>query len=140
MKRAPKRTPRKKVQFRHVEVEEPVSANIDLSVITTRSGIGLLRYRMALSGFLTLVERLDYKQWSAIVQTGLRRILWVRTKLIPKKLARWLLEKNDPWENSLNLANGELLIDEEDVYATLRLPMGELEIIEGQSSDADESF
>ncbi|KAJ8445884.1 hypothetical protein Cgig2_000196 [Carnegiea gigantea] len=107
MKRAPKRTPRKKVQFRHVKVEEP---------------------------------RLDYEQWSAIVQTGFGGILSVRTKLIPKKLARWLLEKYDSWDNSLNLANDKLLIDEEDVYTTLGLPMRELEIIEGQSSDADIEF
>ncbi|KAJ8447881.1 LOW QUALITY PROTEIN: hypothetical protein Cgig2_012016 [Carnegiea gigantea] len=92
MKRALKTTARKKVQFRHVEVEEPI---------------------------------------------GFGGILSMRTKLIPKKLARWLLEKYDPWDNSLNLANGKLLIDEEDVYAIRGLPMGELEIIEGQSSDAD---
>jgi len=51
--------------------------------------------------------------------------------LIPRSIARWQLERYDPWDNSLNLANGKLLIDEEDVYATLGLPMGEVEIIEG---------
>ncbi|KAJ8428962.1 hypothetical protein Cgig2_003293 [Carnegiea gigantea] len=127
MKKAPKRTPRKKMQFRHVEVEEPVSANTDVLVITTRSWIGLLRHRMAPGDFLTLVERLDYEQWLAIVQTGFGGILS-------------LLEKYDPWDNLLNLANGKLLIDEEDVYATLGLQMGELEIIEGQSSNTDIEF
>ncbi|KAJ8439438.1 hypothetical protein Cgig2_021552 [Carnegiea gigantea] len=95
---------------------------------------------MALGGFLTLVERLDYDQWSAIMHTGFGGILLVITKLIPKKLARWLLEKYDPWDNSPNLTNGKLLIDEEDVYATLGLPMGEHEIMEGQSSDVDIEF
>ncbi|KAJ8437972.1 hypothetical protein Cgig2_033705 [Carnegiea gigantea] len=58
-KRAPKTTAKKKVQFRHIEVEEPVSANT---------------------------------------------------------------------------------VDEEDVYATLGLPMGEYEIIEGHSSEAEIEF
>ncbi|KAJ8437275.1 hypothetical protein Cgig2_010100 [Carnegiea gigantea] len=47
MKGAPKTTARKKVLFRHVKLEEPVSANTDLSVVTTRSWTGLLRHRMA---------------------------------------------------------------------------------------------
>ncbi|KAJ8450758.1 hypothetical protein Cgig2_021230 [Carnegiea gigantea] len=128
LKRAAKRTPRKKVQFRHVNVEEPVSESTDLSLITTRSWSGLLRHRMALGGFLTFVERLEYEQLSAIVEARFGEILSIRTKLIPKKLARWLLKKYDPWDNSLNLANGKLLIDEDDVYATLGLPIGELEL------------
>ncbi|KAJ8436327.1 hypothetical protein Cgig2_005251 [Carnegiea gigantea] len=61
------------------------------------------------------VKRLDYDQWSAIMHTGFGGILSMRTKLILKKLARWLLEKYNPWDNSLNLDNGKLLIDEEDV-------------------------
>ncbi|KAJ8434518.1 hypothetical protein Cgig2_030141 [Carnegiea gigantea] len=121
-KRAPKTTAKKKVQFRHIEVEEPVSANTSLSVIKTQSWSGLLRHRMALGGFLTLVERLDYDQWSAIMHTG------------------WLLEQYDLWDNSLNLPNGKLLIDEEDVYATLGLPMGEHAIIEGHSSKTGIEF
>ncbi|KAJ8451409.1 hypothetical protein Cgig2_017800 [Carnegiea gigantea] len=101
LKRAPKRTPKKNVQFRHVNnVEEPASER----------------------------KWLEYEQWSAIINAGFGGILSVRTKLIPKSLARWLLEKYDPWDNSLNLANGKLLIDEEDVYATLGLPMGEFEL------------
>ncbi|KAJ8424951.1 hypothetical protein Cgig2_018758 [Carnegiea gigantea] len=140
LKRAPKRTPKKKIQFRHVNVEELVSESTDLTLITTRSWSGLLRHRIALGGFLRLVERLEYEQWSAIVEAGFGGILSVRTKLIPKKLSRWLLEKYDPWDNSLNLANGKLLIDEEDVYATLGLPMGEFEVIEGQTSDVDIEF
>ena len=95
---------------------------------------------MVPGSFLTLVERLDYDQWSTIMHTEFGEILSVRIKLIPKNLARWLLEKYDPWDNSLNLTNGKLLIDEEDVYATLRLPMGEHEIIKGHSSDADIDF
>ncbi|KAJ8434264.1 hypothetical protein Cgig2_010474 [Carnegiea gigantea] len=70
------------------------------------------------------------------METGFGGILAVRTKLIPKRLARWLLEKYDPWDCSLNLPNGKLLIDKEDVYATLGLPMGQLEITEGQSSQS----
>ncbi|KAJ8451301.1 LOW QUALITY PROTEIN: hypothetical protein Cgig2_014073 [Carnegiea gigantea] len=123
MKRAPKRTPKKNIQFRNVNVEESVSEHSDLTLS------GLLRHRMAPGGFLRLVERLQYEQWLAIVDAGFGGILSVRTKLIPKSLARWLLEKYDPWDNSLNLANGKLLIDEEDVYATHGLPMGEFELL-----------
>jgi len=50
------------------------------------------------------------------------------------------LEKYDHWDNSLNLANGKILINGEDVYATLGLPMGQLEVIEGQTSGADIEF
>ena len=50
------------------------------------------------------------------------------------------MEKYDHWDNSLNLANGKILINGEDVYATLGLPMGELEVIEAQKSDANIEF
>jgi len=108
LKRAPKRTPKRNVQFRHVNIEEPVSEHTDLTLITTRSWSCLLRQRMAPDGFLRLVERLEYEQWSAIVDAGFGEIFSVRTQLIPKSLARGLLEKYDPWDNSLNLADGKL--------------------------------
>ncbi|KAJ8431002.1 LOW QUALITY PROTEIN: hypothetical protein Cgig2_025684 [Carnegiea gigantea] len=74
------------------------------------------------------------------METGFRGILAVRTKLIPKRLARWFLEKYDPWDCSLKLPNCKLLIDEEYVYATLGLTMGQLKISEGQSSQSDIEF
>ncbi|KAJ8445809.1 hypothetical protein Cgig2_027890 [Carnegiea gigantea] len=43
---------------------------------------------MALGGFLNLVERLDYEQWSAIMDTEFGGILAVRTRLVPERLAR----------------------------------------------------
>ena len=58
LKRAPKTTPKRNVQIRHVNVEEPVSEHTDLTLITTRSWSGLLRHRMAPGGFQRLVERL----------------------------------------------------------------------------------
>ncbi|KAJ8419998.1 hypothetical protein Cgig2_011561 [Carnegiea gigantea] len=61
LKRAPKRTPKKNVQFRHVDIEEPVSEHTDLTLITTRPWSGLLRHEMTLGGFLRLVERLEYE-------------------------------------------------------------------------------
>ncbi|KAJ8451444.1 hypothetical protein Cgig2_017835 [Carnegiea gigantea] len=106
MKRARKRTTKKNFQFSNVNVEESVSEDTDLMIIRTKSWSGLLRHRMA---------------------PGFGGILSIRTKLIPKSLGRWLLEKYDPWDNSLSLPNGKLLIDEEDVHATLGLPMGQFE-------------
>ncbi|KAJ8434671.1 hypothetical protein Cgig2_030057 [Carnegiea gigantea] len=106
MKRAPKTTARKKVQFRHVEVEDPV----------------------------------NYDQWSAIMHTGFGGILSVRTKLIPKKLARWLLEKYDPWDNSLNLANGKLLINEEDNVERAGPPIGSMDEVILERGDHGNEF
>ncbi|KAJ8429927.1 LOW QUALITY PROTEIN: hypothetical protein Cgig2_017977 [Carnegiea gigantea] len=129
----------KKVQFRqkHVEFEELAIVNVELSIIRTKSWTTLLQHIMAPGGCLNLVERLDYEQWLAIMEIGFGGILAMRTRLILKRLARWLLEKYDPWDTLLNLPNGKLLIDEEDVYVTLGLPMGQLEISEGQSSQTD---
>ncbi|KAJ8420867.1 hypothetical protein Cgig2_010210 [Carnegiea gigantea] len=92
---------------------------------------GLLRHRMAPGGFLNLVERLDYEQWSTIMDTEFREILAVRTRLVPKRLARWSLEKYDLRDTSLNLPNGQLIY-EEDVHVTLGLPMGPIEISEAE--------
>ncbi|KAJ8432083.1 hypothetical protein Cgig2_024693 [Carnegiea gigantea] len=128
------------LQFSNANVEESVSEDTNLMIIRTKSWGGLLKHRMAPGGFLRLVERLQYEQWLAIVNAGFGGILSIRTKLIPKSLARWLLEKYDPWDNSLSLANGKLLIDEEDVHATLGLPMGEFEVNEGCTSDDDMQF
>ncbi|KAJ8433028.1 hypothetical protein Cgig2_015455 [Carnegiea gigantea] len=95
---------------------------------------------MASGGFLNLVERLDHEQWSAIMETGFGGMLAVRTRLIPKQLARWLLNSYDPWETSLKLPNEKVLIYEEDVHATLGLPMGPLEVREGKTSDNDTDY
>ncbi|KAJ8423245.1 hypothetical protein Cgig2_022416 [Carnegiea gigantea] len=77
-------------------------------------------HRIAPGGFLNLVGRLNYKQWSAIIEKGFGGILAVRTRLVPKRLARGLLEKYDLWDTSLKLPNGKVLIYEEDVHSNWR--------------------
>ena len=59
---------------------------------------------------------------------GFEGILSTMIALIPKSLGQWLLERYDLWDTSQNLPNGKLLIDKEDVYATLGLPIGGLKI------------
>ncbi|KAJ8420308.1 hypothetical protein Cgig2_028058 [Carnegiea gigantea] len=120
-----------KVQHRRVHVQEANMPNPELSIIR------LLQHRIAPGGFLNLVERLDHEQWSAIREIGFGGMLAVRTRLIPKRLARWLLENYDPWETSLKLPNGKVLIYEEDVHATLGLPMGPLDVREGKTLEND---
>jgi len=66
---------------------------------------------------------LDYNQWAAIMESGFGDLLSIRTRFIPKAMACWLLEHYDPWDTSLNLPNGKVLIYDEGVHATLRLPM-----------------
>jgi len=58
----------------------------------------------------------------------LKGLLAIQTKLISKALALWLLEKYDPWDTSLNLPNGKLLILNENVHATSELPIGRVKI------------
>ena len=41
------------------------------------------------------------------MQAQLGRIVAIRTKLNPKTLSRWLVEKYDLWDISLNLLNGK---------------------------------
>jgi len=50
---------------------------------------------MASGGLVNLIERLNYNQWSTMVDCGFGGFLAIRTKLIPKALAPWLLEKYD---------------------------------------------
>ncbi|KAJ8421971.1 hypothetical protein Cgig2_027294 [Carnegiea gigantea] len=72
--------------------------------------------------------------------TGFGGMLAVRTRLIPKRLARWLLESYDSWETSLKLPNGKVLIYEEDVHATLGLPVGPFEVREAKTLDNDTEY
>ncbi|KAJ8432427.1 hypothetical protein Cgig2_016057 [Carnegiea gigantea] len=84
---------------------------------------------MACNKLLFLIERLDYEQWTAAMETGFGGFLSVRTSTIPKDLATWLLQKFDPASNTLKLSDNRVLeITEEDVHATLALPMGQLEV------------
>ncbi|KAJ8425781.1 hypothetical protein Cgig2_020919 [Carnegiea gigantea] len=115
---------KKKVQFKHVQVQESIIGNLELSAIMTKSWKALLYDRMAPGGFLNLVERLDYEQWLAIMETGFEGILSMRIRLIPKQLA----------------SNGKLIIYEEDVHVTLGLSIGPLEVSEGKSSESDTVF
>ena len=54
----------------------------------------------------------------------------MRTRLILKRLARWLLEGYDPWNTWPTMPNGKVLIYEEDVHTTLGVPMGPVEVSE----------
>ncbi|KAJ8434394.1 hypothetical protein Cgig2_014241 [Carnegiea gigantea] len=84
---------------------------------------------MACNKLLFLIERLNYEQWTAAMEIGFGGFLSVRTSTIPKDLATWLLQKFDPTSNTLKLSNNRVLeITEEDVHATLALPMGQLEV------------
>jgi len=93
---------------------------------------------MDVKGLMHLVERLDYEQWSSIMESGFGGFLPVRTSCILKQLARWLLDHFDPWDNSLKLANHKVLeIIEEDVHANLGLPMGPQEVVKAKQLDDD---
>ncbi|KAJ8451709.1 hypothetical protein Cgig2_018343 [Carnegiea gigantea] len=84
---------------------------------------------MACNKLLFLIERLDYEQWTAAMETDFGGFLSVRTSTIPKDLATWLLQKFDPASNTLKLSDNRVLeITEKDVHATLALPMGQLEV------------
>jgi len=61
------------------------------------------------------------------MQAQLGRIV---AKLNPKTLSRWLVEKYDLWDISLNLLNGKWLIYEKDVHAKLGLIIGRVEVNE----------
>ena len=50
--------------------------------------------------------------------------LAIKTNSLQKAMARWLLESYDPWKTSLDLSNGKLLVYDEDVHASLGLPIG----------------
>ena len=94
----------------------------------TRGRVYYVRYRMAPGGLVNLIERLDYNQWATIMESGFRAVLSIRTRLIPKGMTHWLLEHYNPWDTSLNVRNDKLLIYDEDVHATLGLPMGSYRI------------
>ncbi|KAJ8426040.1 hypothetical protein Cgig2_021398 [Carnegiea gigantea] len=84
---------------------------------------------MTCNKLLFLIERLDYEQWIAIMETSFGGFLSVRTLTIPKDLATWLLQKFDSASNTLKLSNNRVVkITEGDVHTTLALPIGQLEI------------
>ncbi|KAJ8423136.1 hypothetical protein Cgig2_011757 [Carnegiea gigantea] len=84
---------------------------------------------MACNKLLFLIKRLDYEQWIAAMETSFGGFLSVRTSTISKDLTTWLLQKFDPASNTLKLSDNRVLeITEEDVHATLALPMGQLEL------------
>ncbi|KAJ8439024.1 LOW QUALITY PROTEIN: hypothetical protein Cgig2_028470 [Carnegiea gigantea] len=79
---------------------------------------------MACNKLLLLIERLDYEQWTAAMETSFRGFLSIRTSTIPKDLARLLLQKFDPVSNTLRLSDNRVLeTTEKDVHATLAIPM-----------------
>jgi len=51
-----------------------------------------LNLRMACNKLLFLIERLDYVQWTIVMETRFGGFLSIRTSIIPKDLATWLLE------------------------------------------------
>ncbi|KAJ8438360.1 hypothetical protein Cgig2_015287 [Carnegiea gigantea] len=128
----------KSIQSNSADSENAMTNHQGLSIIKTKSWSGILRHRMAVKVLMHLVDRLDYEQWSAIMETGFGGFLAVRTSRIPKQLAHWLLDHFDPWDNSLKLANHKVLeITEEHVHASFGLPMGPEEVVEAKQLDDD---
>ena len=85
---------------------------------------GNLNHRTVCNKLLILIERLDYEQRTAVMETCFGGFLSVRTSTIPKDLATWLLPNFNPASNILMLSDNRVLeITKEDVHATLALPM-----------------
>ncbi|KAJ8422749.1 LOW QUALITY PROTEIN: hypothetical protein Cgig2_015659 [Carnegiea gigantea] len=80
---------------------------------------------MTRNKFLFLIKRLDYVQSTAAVEIGVGGFISVGTSTIPKDRATWL----HPASTTLKLSNNRTQgITDEDVYTTLALPMGLIEV------------
>ncbi|KAJ8420950.1 LOW QUALITY PROTEIN: hypothetical protein Cgig2_017689 [Carnegiea gigantea] len=93
---------------------------------------------MSILGISYSIERLSYEQYLAVNEIGFGAI---RTTVIPKSFGMWLLENYDYCGSFLNLSNHRILeFIKEDVHATLGLPMGPKNVVEGKTCDSYEKY
>ncbi|KAJ8436607.1 hypothetical protein Cgig2_029853 [Carnegiea gigantea] len=112
-----------------------VQAALDKS----KKDIPTFGHRMSISGISYLIERLSYEQYLAVNEIGFGGFWAIRINVIPKSLGMWLLENYDYCGSFLNLSNYRILeITNEDVHASLGLPMGPKKVMEGKTCDSCE--
>ncbi|KAJ8423195.1 LOW QUALITY PROTEIN: hypothetical protein Cgig2_019237 [Carnegiea gigantea] len=87
--------------------------------------------RMSPKGLRQLIEKLNDKQKEAVKEIGFSGFLYLQVDIIPGKLA--LVRNFDTCLCSLPLTHGRLRVTEHDVYMTLALTKGPLEVTEAKS-------
>ncbi|KAJ8426362.1 hypothetical protein Cgig2_025501 [Carnegiea gigantea] len=89
--------------------------------------------RMSPKGLTQLIEKLNDKQREALKEIGFGGFLYLQVDMIRGKLAVWLVRNFDTCSCSLPLTHGRLRVTEYDVYMTLALPKGPLEVTEAKN-------
>ncbi|KAJ8423611.1 hypothetical protein Cgig2_011959 [Carnegiea gigantea] len=87
---------------------------------------------MSPKGLRQLIEKLNDKQKEVVKEIGVGGFLYLQVDMIPGKLAVWLVLNFDTCSCFLPLIHGKLRVTEHDVYMTLALTKGPLEVDGGE--------
>ncbi|KAJ8421176.1 hypothetical protein Cgig2_007698 [Carnegiea gigantea] len=93
--------------------------------------------RMSPKGLRQLIEKLNDKQKEVVKEIGFGGFLYLQVDMILGKLAVWLVRNFDTCSCSLPLTHGRLRVTKHDVYMTLALTKGPLEVTEAKSALED---
>ncbi|KAJ8422555.1 hypothetical protein Cgig2_033478 [Carnegiea gigantea] len=89
--------------------------------------------RMSPKGLRQLIEKLNDKQKEAVKEIGFGGFLYLQVDMIPGKLVVWLVRNLDTYSCSMPLTHGGLRVTDHDIYMTLALLKGPLEVTEAKS-------
>ncbi|KAJ8420433.1 hypothetical protein Cgig2_023118 [Carnegiea gigantea] len=84
--------------------------------------------RMSPKGLRQVIEKLNDKQKELVKEIGFEGLLYLQVDMISGKLVVWLVRNFDTCLCFLPLTHGRLRLTEHDVYMTLALPKGPLEL------------
>jgi len=88
---------------------------------------------MSPKGLRQLIENVNDKQKEVVKEISFGGFLYLQVDVILGKLAVWLVRNFDTCSCSLPLTHGRLRVTEHDVYMTLALTTGPLEVTEAKS-------
>nr|GMD24058.1 uncharacterized protein LOC109168056 [Ipomoea batatas] len=96
---------------------------------------------MSLMELNKLLPNLTDEQKNAIIEIGFGLLLEFKLSSLGNMLNTYLVKKNfDVYRCTMKLGNEEMLLTDDDVESKLGLPKGEIEVVEGNNSNATEEY
>ena len=126
-------TPPMNQEEEQVLVGEGVHTKVLKKAKEKKSKAKEFNHRMSPKWLYQLITNLNDKQQEVVKEIGIRGFLHLKTDMTLAKLAVLLVRNFDICSCFLLLAHGTMRVTEEDVYLTLGLPKGSVEVIEADN-------
>nr|GMD06034.1 uncharacterized protein LOC109168056 [Ipomoea batatas] len=100
----------------------------------------MLKSRMSPMELNKLLPKLTGEQKNVVREIGFGSLLEIKLSSLDKMLTTYLVKNFDVYRCALRLEKEEMLLTEDDVESRLGLPKGDIQVVEGNNSNATTEY